>query len=384
MSRNNSYAKPGKLTDEEFAMADNECYSSISYSMQRSGLEINPRNGKKYKIMCFLLLITVVVVGLTIIAFISFITVYWKLLSQKISNEQLIELESQLEAFNKTMHYFNGFFQQYLNQNIVQKLTGLFPLYPASSCAAILLLNPSSPSGYYWVQSSNNSAVRVHCDMIRTCGNITGGWMRVVFIDMSNNLTTCPLNLCLLTTPLRTCRMCSMNGGCSQTRFSVAVNYSSVCGRIKAYQSGSPEAFSLKYSSNFDGVSLTYSHNPKIHIWTFAAASQETSYHPSTVCPCIDERNKNISSPPSFYGTDYFCDTAATSSSRNIFYSDDPLWDGYGCTNSNVCCSFNNPPWFYKQLSQTINNDIDMTLCRNVNRRNEDINIELVELYVRA
>ena len=36
-------------------------------------------------------------------------------------------------------------------------------------------LSPSSPSGYYWVSAFNGSAVRVYCDMTRSCGNITGG-----------------------------------------------------------------------------------------------------------------------------------------------------------------------------------------------------------------
>ena len=39
----------------------------------------------------------------------------------------------------------------------------------AASCAA---LSPSSPSGYYWVNASKGSAVRVYCDMTRSCGNV--------------------------------------------------------------------------------------------------------------------------------------------------------------------------------------------------------------------
>ncbi len=41
--------------------------------------------------------------------------------------------------------------------------------YPASSCAA---LPHFYPSGYYWVGSSNDSAVRVYCDMTLSCDNI--------------------------------------------------------------------------------------------------------------------------------------------------------------------------------------------------------------------
>ena len=37
-------------------------------------------------------------------------------------------------------------------------------------------------TGFYQLVGS---AVRVYCDMTRTCGNITGGWMRVAELDMT-------------------------------------------------------------------------------------------------------------------------------------------------------------------------------------------------------
>ena len=33
------------------------------------------------------------------------------------------------------------------------------------------------------------SAIRVYCDMTRTCGNITGGWMRVAELDMTRTFS---------------------------------------------------------------------------------------------------------------------------------------------------------------------------------------------------
>ena len=69
---------------------------------------------------------------------------------------------------------------QKLSQNIsvleyrVEQLSGVFAgefaELPASSCAALL---PTTPSGYYWVSASNGSAVRVYCDMTRSCGGVT-------------------------------------------------------------------------------------------------------------------------------------------------------------------------------------------------------------------
>ena len=82
-------------------------------------------------------------------------------------------------------------------------------------------------------------------------------------------------------------------------------------------------------------------------------------------------------------GNDYFCDTAgATAPTTQTFYNSDPLWDGAGCGTQNSCCSFNSPPWFYKQLPQTTTDDIEMRVCRDEGRDNEDIAVEIVELYV--
>ena len=55
---------------------------------------------------------------------------------------------------------------------------------PLSSCASIVGL---SPSGYYWVRTSNDSAVHVYCDMTRSCGGVTGGWVRVAYLDKTNS-----------------------------------------------------------------------------------------------------------------------------------------------------------------------------------------------------
>ena len=41
---------------------------------------------------------------------------------------------------------------------------------PAASCSQISLLNPSSPSGHYWIRFPNRSIVRVCCDFDRQCG----------------------------------------------------------------------------------------------------------------------------------------------------------------------------------------------------------------------
>ena len=270
-----------------------------------------------------------------------------------------------------------------LIREIINTIAGFYPSYPASSCAGVFKTNPYSLSGYYWVLSSNHSAVRVYCDMTRACGNMTGGWMRVVELDMSDNSSQCPSSLCLNQTNPRTCRICTNFSRCSLDKFFVGVNYSRVCGRVIGYQIGTVDAYSPMYSSGFDGVNLTYG-TPLKSIWTFVAATAET-YGPwqGTVCPCINKYDENIPTLPPFIGEHYFCDAGSVQLPQStVFYSDDPLWDGAGCGTNSTCCSFNNPPWFYTQFSAPTTEDIEMRVCRDSDIYDEDIAIEAVDIFV--
>ena len=62
----------------------------------------------------------------------------------------------------------------------------------ATSCKELYQCNPS---GYYNI-TTPQGAKRVYCDMNTTnCSNITGGWMRAAYIDMTNENNTCPQGL---------------------------------------------------------------------------------------------------------------------------------------------------------------------------------------------
>ena len=285
--------------------------------------------------------------------------------------------------------------QQQMNDTILQEVQSLrhpgrSACYPASSCREIKEDDPSSPSGYYYIRPGSRPLVRAYCDMSRSCGGITGGWMRVTKIDMRNTSDSCPHGLKTLTQPRRLCAMNIAGGGCSSASFSVqGVQYSRVCGKIIGYQQKSPDAFVRYYRNRHltiddqyvDGISLTHGHNPRKHIWTFAAALHEVSGSHG-VCPCTNIHNPASIVIPPYVGSDYFCDTASESHFQYRFYPYDPLWDGQGCGRLNTCCSFNNPPWFMKQLPSSTSDDIEMRLCADEVRSNEDITFETVELYV--
>jgi gas vesicle protein len=91
---------------------------------------------------------------------------------------------------------------------------GYSPSHPAHSCKEIYDRNTSSPSGYYWLESSSEP-VQAYCDMERTCGGMEGGWMKVISINMSNSSSSCPSGLKTLTSPKRLCAMNINVGGCS-------------------------------------------------------------------------------------------------------------------------------------------------------------------------
>ena len=266
------------------------------------------------------------------------------------------------------------------------------------SCDA---LPPYSCSGYYTIVASNGSAVRVYCDMTRSCGNVTGGWIRVAELDMTDSSQQCPSGLSLVVNNasegndslIRTCKRAEEEGGCSPVLYdTMNVSYSKVCGRVLAYQNGTTNAFAIILGGRttnsdinrayVDGVSLTHG-DPRQHIWSFAAALHEDDnliYSDST-CPCIHS-GQGATSPPNFVGDDYFCDTGASGRFEQVIYTDNPLWDGAGCGPQNTCCSFNAPPWFFKQLPQPTTDSIEMRVCRDEASSNEDIAVTMVDLYV--
>ena len=268
----------------------------------------------------------------------------------------------------------------------------------ATSCRDIHDRHPGTPSDYYWIGKSGSPAVKVYCDMTRTCGNLTGGWMRVANIDMTNTSQQCPSGLTLISSPKRVCDLTRHPTCASNTFTTQGIQYTHVCGKIIGYQKRVPLAFRYNTRSGLYndidgyyvyGVSLTHGQNPRKHIWTFAGASDEAIREHMLRCPCT---NTNINPPPStpsYIGNDYFCDTALSVYYGSIPYNNvpltsKPLWDGEGCGPSDMCCSFpggsSTPPWFAKDLPSPTTDNIEMRLCRPNHAGSTPI--EIVELYV--
>ena len=295
-------------------------------------------------------------------------------------------------AVEKATKPIEQLLQSLLNDVAFLRLPGTASHNPASSCRNIKTASPASPSGYYWLRAGNGSSIRVYCDMTRTCGGVTGGWMQVANIDMTDSSHTCPQGLKTLTSQKRLCGMNISRGGCSSAMFVThGAEYTHICGKVIGYQKGDTCAFreynyylnSRTIDDNYVvGVSLTHGKNPRKHIWTLAAAVDESTWFRRHNCPCANNGTQSI---PPWVGQDYFCDTGVENWARqgsNNIYPDDPLWDGRGCGPTSTCCSFNNPPWFSKQLPSPTTDDLEMRLCGMNGRTYQDVPVEIIELYV--
>ena len=260
------------------------------------------------------------------------------------------------------------------------------------SCQEIFYCFPSAPSGYYQIRVPNGSLVQVYCDMEGTnCGG-EGGWTRVAHVNMSQSGATCPQGL--TQTTLSGLTLCVRNGaGCQSTAFStLGLNYSQVCGQVRGYQHGTPDAFHPYYHSSstidgsyVDGVSITYDSAPRKHIWTYVCGVNLVhSSIPQFNCPC---NTGNAVAPPPFVGSDYYCETGNNGYTCCDFtanYPNDPLWDGQQCPGEEApCCTHPNMPWFHKTLSETTTEDIELRVCGDYDIKDEEIPLQVIELLVR-
>ena len=180
---------------------------------------------------------------------------------------------------------------------------------------------------------------------------------------------------------------------CESANFTIGLRYTQVCGRAIGYQFGDPVAFALSSGRSIDGyymdgLTLTYgSQGARRHIWSFVNGLSEdrVGYN---ACPCAPNYN-NVSggNPPSFVGTNYFCESGTVDESNIFSFHNEVLWDGEGCSLSgNTCCSYNSPPYFTTQLQAPTSDNIEGRLCGYENRNRPGragTLIRLLELYVK-
>ena len=358
-----------EVSNDVFEMKTNKCYSDVKVvpTNKNKPTGKTSRNGSSRKCMIVISLCFVII--MLILAATS--------VGVTIALVEVSKLGVSLDRNTEELRYNHSQFQYDLQQlRAYHDLHVNCPIL-ISSCSSL----PSfCPSGYYWVIH-----VRVYCDMTLSCGNITGGWMRVAELNMTDTSQQCPGGLMENNeTGIRHCRISENSCISVLYYYSYYVpSYSSVCGRITAYQVGSTNAFRPYYqntsttssidSTYVDGIILTtdrYFERNEDHIWTFAAALDKQHDNMDSKCPCLFNRTL-----PPFVGEDYFCDTGNEEFvTGETGLQTDPLWGGTDC----LCCD--NPPWFYKKLPWPTTDNIKMRVCKDGN--DENIAITEIEIYV--
>ena len=258
----------------------------------------------------------------------------------------------------------------------------------SEQCAA----RPGTGTGLESFEESLNEAIRRNIPPFPCeCSNRDSSWTRVAYLNMADSSQTCPSAWAAVETPVRACgRRESSGGSCDSVFYSTdELWYTQVCGRINGYQYGSTNALCASRRGletwYVDGVSLTHgSPGSRTHVWTFVNAWYEISTNKfEDGCPCmLSNPSEWPRTVPAFIGDNYFCATG-TAAKRGGFLTDNPLWDGVGCTGSNTCCQFNQPPWFCRTLPAATSDDLEVRICANQETSNENTYISNIELYVR-
>ena len=148
------------------------------------------------------------------------------------------------------------------------------------------------------------------------CG-IFGKWRRIAYFDTTIG-HSCPNGLRTVTnttTNQKACGRTNTGGGCASVPIPVQDSYSQVCGIVKGYQEGSPDAFQSKYwgpttidTFYVDGVSITHG-SPRRHLWTYAAGATELYSLELVRCPCARSDPNLRSHVPTFVGEHFYCES---------------------------------------------------------------------------
>ena len=105
------------------------------------------------------------------------------------------------------------------------------------------------------------------------------------------------------------------------------------------YQKGGTNGFSiyniLISGPYVNGVSITYG-NPRKHICTYTIGQSGQGNNNDNNCPCASFPG---SLPPSFVHENYYNCECGAMFNADGYFTDDPVWDGEGCSSDNSCCS---------------------------------------------
>ena len=278
---------------------------------------------------------------------------------QKDSWEILQQYNASKEGVLNTIYYNNEQNFTFLD-NIYRDITSLNysiqtvannlrnDLHPIISynqtCSEIAKSSNGYSSGDYILKLSTEAIRTVHCDMTRTFGGSTSGWMRIAKLDVNN----CPQGFHrTVHCSVNTCIRSESSTGCTEIHYSTHnVRYSNISGAVRAIELRRLDGFrNVNLNSSYlDGVSVSSSND---RVWSFAGG-----------CSCGDINNPN---KPRFVGNDYTC-------SHSTY-----LWVYQQCGSHSS--------WFFKMLPPTTA-DLTVRVCRYQGSSDENIALTELELYI--
>ena len=217
----------------------------------------------------------------------------------------------------------------------------------------------------------------VYCSVEELCGST--GWRRVGIADFRNSSTSCPDGLVVYDGAVRGCQRETTSSTNSVTIPTSGISYSQVCGKVLGYPYHTVDAFVPQWTGSrdiegkyLDGISVTYGpEGSRQHIFSLAGGGGD-----GTICPCAAS-SLFPDSQPDFVGDDYYCESGGSG-------DDDILWDGEQCDGDEAdCCTAPYMPFFYKDLSTSTTEDIELRILVNQGFGDENIYLLAYEIYVK-
>ena len=232
-------------------------------------------------------------------------------------------------------------------------------------------------------QSLTDRLLSLESQFVTVCNITSANWRRIAYFDTTQG-DSCPSGLHTVTNTTTSQTACGRNVslGCTSLQFSPDGNYTNVCGRVRGYQFGYPEAFEpagTTIDSNYvDGISITKG-NPCQHLWTYAAGLSENYSSYNFQCPCSTP-DYDFSLIPNFVGNHYYCEAGLTGIQNKHFVWEDPLWDGKRCTLSqNRCCE--RYGWFHRIVASS-SDSIEVRWCDDHSYTTDDTLTDQLEIWV--
>ena len=230
-------------------------------------------------------------------------------------------------------------------------------------------LKNSSPNITKLVKDKKSSADILE-EFTHPCGG--SGWKLAIYHDFRNPDTPClpGLQQTMYSERPYTCREpTASDAACVIVNLTqTALEFSKVCGRIKAYQFGTAPLSYIQVNAGLEPL------------WTFTAGVTKSQADPSLIsdrCPC--------DGGVPFPNEHYFCESLIEEDTPgnkydNHFFHNEVLWDKAGCSSSGDCCSRFDSPYFILHLPHNIITPIYFIIC---NFGSDSFAIELIEFYVK-